>query len=508
MRSFSHIFAVFTLLVGFVAQAVGVLSDDQAGVLLERYLSGVEQNRFVFRSGKGPPDLRALIAARQLDRIRNEVLAPVDYQPEPVAAAVVPTVPARPALATQPTVDAGWGTPSAKPGAAGWGQGGWSGSLSEGLSQVQRWISEIAAAADTCRYGEAKRLADLILEKEPDNSWLAENYVQIEEWAQRSERYFNALTHADKALGVADYEAVATHLKNAIENAAANCGQDVVATSLLDQTMAAAETERVAAIAQARAEGQMRQQAIAQSRVDFEKQKAERKKRNGGLARGLMGLINTAAKVNTLRSGGGMSTGDALTEVLTEQAMTANPEIAQLVGQAQQIGQTAKGGDSSAMLSGLLGGNNQNGDPAAMLSGLLANAKGGQGGDAASMLSGLLSANQGQQNGAMPNLGNFVSGAAQGSNSNFGATTASNGTSNAQMSATCRKLYEELRKLGEQYKQVAQLYAGYQKNPKSVSTAELQSSAARIQQMYDHQKIIIQRIKAERCPGSENIPDM
>ncbi len=461
MRVFDAILAT-SLLALLSPLCESALSNQQIDVLLEQYEAGIQSGKFQYRDGKARADLVSYLKNGELPAIRQEVLLSVpQHLPKPQSENLSKG-------------DSEWSEGGFQTGEASGGtwasEAGWREDSQNPSEKVSNWILAIAEAAATCNYAEAKRLADLVLDLDPSNEWILENYGEIDVWADRSERYYEALSAAYEALEIGNLSILVAQLRDALENAASNCGQDTIARSLLDQALETSKSEREAAIAQARQEGAIHQQTFAQSQAAQAAFNASQEESKSGMKRGLMGLLNTAVKVGALKKGSGISGEDALVQVLQQQALQANPEIAQLVTQAQQL--QAGGG---------------NADPAALLQSL-----------------------QQQTSLGNPQPSQMNQTGTQGNSpGTFTMPTNANGAgnSNVTVSPICQQLMDRLTVLGKEVTALSQVYMTYQGNS-NVSQAQIQSTAAKMMMLHKETSALVQQLKANNCPGSENIPDM
>ncbi len=455
------------LLVFLPAEGESRLTDAQAETLLERYEAGVREGKFEYRPGKSRSDLESYLRNGNLPGIRREILLGVEQRlPEDA-----------------PQSEPGWregGFGSDDTNRDSWASdAGWGDDPAGSSAEVTGWIQAVAEAAQICNYAEAKRLADLILKNDPTNDWINANYSEIEVWAARSADYFAALQEAYTALEVDDFDSLVTHLRTALENAASNCGQDEVARSLLSQALETSQNERATAIAQARQEGLIHQQTFAQTLTNAPSiaNTTPDKGKDGG-KRGLMGLLNTAIRVSALRRSGNLSSEDALVQVLQQQAMQANPEIGQLVSQAQQLQSGGTGTDPNALIQTLQ-------QQAAQSNPQLAQT-----------LSQLQQLQQPGQNGFPAGINSTPTPVATPANANV------------TVSPACQKIMDRLEVIGKEITATSQILVNYQSNPKSVSQSQLQSIAARMDMLRQESSALIKQLKANNCPGANAIPDV
>lgn len=232
------------------------------------------------------------------------------------------------------------------------GESGWeeSGNFAP-PSQIDAWTQGIAAASGACNYIEAKRLADLVLQNDPENAWVKSNYEQIVLWSRKSQIYNNALSQAYAALDANQLEVMVSHLNTAMQNAASNCGQDAAVQSLLSQAASMAEFEREQAIAEAKLEGREHDRELRAQQARAAAADKERKRRAAGFRSALGGLVNLAGQAAVMKQGGLSDT--QIVEGLAQQTVAGSDmgraltNLQGLAEQAQTI-QNASGTNSGS----------------------------------------------------------------------------------------------------------------------------------------------------------------
>ncbi len=442
--------AVAALTYVFSVQLLMALSPEQIDLLLERYERGIQEDRFRFYPGKSITDVESALRSGDLKRIRSEVLYPT-------------------AIETGETrdQDSGWGEGGFTED-AGWGQdddSAWVGgdaTSDPNETFISALLQQIALATSNCEYTRVRELADSILQLDEDNEWIQANYDEIVRWEEKAKVYTAALQEAYQAMEADDFDTLVDRLKVAYANAASKCGQDTVVQQLIDQAAESSRLEREAAIAQARQEGALHQQTFAEREAQRNAELERRQQSRAGMARGLMGLIGTATQVATLRQGG-MSTSDALQQTLQQQVLTSNPQLAQTLGQVQQMQGLAEGARNGNLP---------------------------------------IPTNTGTGIPNLPGLGGGGTGLGGGT---FTGGSSGGTSGGPQISAACRALFDKAQRIGMQMKPIAERYMATAQND-NISDAERQRMAAQISMMARQQIELVNQMKANGCPGVDQIP--
>lgn len=197
-------------------------------------------------------------------------------------------LPAAPPVRQQPS------PPPAAEADSGWGDGGY-----QQISPEDRLIGGITAAHQACDYQRALQLAEQAKREIPDNAWLQQNFATIEILARRAVNYQQALNGAYQSLEKGQVNDSIGLLKQAMQNASVQCGQERQVLSLLEQAKLIAQMERDEAIEKARQKSIANARDSESYRVAIEKKRAEREAIGDMLTGNLLGLLGAFSSKDT-----------------------------------------------------------------------------------------------------------------------------------------------------------------------------------------------------------------
>ena len=176
---------------------------------------------------------------------------------------------------------------------------GWGEDSSQRITPEEQYISDITTAYQACNFPQAFQLAERARREIPDNAWLQQNFATLEILARRSENYQHALNGAYQALEKGQVNESISLLKQAMQNASVQCGQDKQVLSLLEQAKLIVQMERDEAIEKARQRSIANARDSQNYRREIEKKRAEREAIGDLLTGNLLGLLGAASSGNS-----------------------------------------------------------------------------------------------------------------------------------------------------------------------------------------------------------------
>jgi hypothetical protein len=209
---------------------------------------------------------------------------------KPVAAQQTPAEKTSVATAGTTNDDSGWGNDSDL---------GWGDNSTRQSNNDNQLLTPILAANQACDFQGAFQLAQQTERQSPGNAWLQQNLPTLQTLAQRSMIYQQALGNAYNALEARQVADSIDFLKQAMQNASVQCGQDQQVRSLLGVARQLGQAEREEAIARARQKGLQSTQDTQRYRTKIAKTQASRKAFSSLLQGNLLGLlsaVNSSAK--------------------------------------------------------------------------------------------------------------------------------------------------------------------------------------------------------------------